>query len=104
LDTTPNLPVGKQKLPEYDWCVYGKYVMDHFCKGDILMTVASQVKQTLAGLKSAQATLRIYAAQSQSAESKDVFADALTATGEITNEIEERLRILEFQEPQYKGL
>jgi hypothetical protein len=68
------------------------------------MTVASQVKQTLAGLKSAQATLRIYAIQSQSKEAKSIFTEALTATGEISNEIEERLRTLEFQEPEYKGL
>lgn len=68
------------------------------------MTVASQVKQTLAGLKSAQATLRIYAAQSQSQEAKAIFAEALTAIGEIGTEIEERLRTLEFQEPQYQGL
>lgn len=68
------------------------------------MTVASQVKQTLASLKSVQATLRTYAAQSQSKEARLVFTDALTATGEIGNEIEERLRILEFQEPQYKGV
>lgn len=66
------------------------------------MTVASRVKQTLAGLKSAQATLRLYAAQSQSQEAQIVFTDALEVIGGIGNEIEERLRTMEFQEPQYK--
>lgn len=38
------------------------------------MTVASQVKQTLAGLKGVQGTLRIYSAQSQDDESKRYWA------------------------------
>jgi hypothetical protein len=70
----------------------------------ILMTVASQVKQTLATLRSAGATLRIYATQSQAEDAKAVFMEATAALGEINQEIEERLKTLEFQEPQYKGL
>lgn len=68
------------------------------------MTVASQVKQTLAGLKNAGATLRIYATQSQAEDAKAVFMEAAATIGEISREIEERLKTLEFQEPQYKGL
>lgn len=68
------------------------------------MTVGSQVKQTLASLKNAQATLRVYAIQSQSAESKLVFNEAIETTSEIIQEIEIRLKMLEFEEPQYKGL
>ena len=67
------------------------------------MTVSSQVKQTLAGLKSAQATLKVYSIQSQSEAAKSVFRDAVTTTGEIMGGIEERLKVLEFEEPQYKG-
>lgn len=66
------------------------------------MTVGSQVKQTIAGLKNARATLKIYAIQSQSEETKRVLNEAVSTTGEIINGMEERLKVLEFQEPQYK--
>jgi Protein of unknown function (DUF1657). len=68
------------------------------------MTVGSQVKQTIAGLKSAQATLKIYSIQSQSEEARSAFNQAVTSTAEIISGMEERLKVLEFEEPQYKGL
>ena len=68
------------------------------------MTVASQVKQTLASLKNAQATLQIYATQSQNPEAQSVFEETSRITKEISREVEQRLRTLEFEEPQYKGL
>lgn len=67
------------------------------------MTVASQVKQTLAGLKGVQGTLRIYSAQTRDEETRSVFSEALETTGGIINDLERRLQVLEFQEPQYKG-
>jgi len=67
------------------------------------MTVASKVKQTLATLKGNQGTLRIYAAQTQDEETRSVYNDAIEITGSIINDLEERLKILELQEPQYKG-
>lgn len=68
------------------------------------MTVASQVQQTLATLKNARATLEIYATQSQNQEGKSVFATAAAETSAIIGEVEERLKLLEFEEPQYRGL
>lgn len=68
------------------------------------MTVASQVKQSLATLKSVHASLRIYAEQSQNQEAKSVFDEAGRTTGKIINDLEDRLKVLEFEEPQYKGL
>ncbi len=68
------------------------------------MTVASQVKQSLATLKSAHASLKIYAVQSTDQEAKPVFDEAGRTTGEIINELEQRLKALEFEEPQYQGL
>jgi hypothetical protein len=68
------------------------------------MTVASQVKQTLASLKNAQATLKIYAIQSQNPEAKCVFDEAGQITGAIICGVEDRLKTLEFEEPQYRGL
>ena len=67
------------------------------------MTVASQVKQTLAAIKGSQGTLRIYAAQSQDEETCAVFNEAIDVTACIINDLEERLKVLELQEPQYKG-
>ncbi len=67
------------------------------------MTVASQVKQTLAGLKGVQGTLRIYSTQTQDEETLSVYKEALETTEGIINDLEKRLQGLEFQEPQYKG-
>ncbi|MBA1334548.1 MAG: hypothetical protein HPY66_2397 [Firmicutes bacterium] len=67
------------------------------------MTVGSQVKQTLSSLKSAQATMKIYAVQTRNKETADAFDKAAAITGEIIKDLEERLQTLELQEPQYKG-
>ncbi|MGI6112955.1 MAG: DUF1657 domain-containing protein [Mahellales bacterium] len=68
------------------------------------MTVASQLKQTLVSLKGAQATLRIYSAQTQDQETRDVYNEVLGSTHEIIADLEKRLNTLELEEPQYKGL
>lgn len=67
------------------------------------MTVASQVKQTLASLKGVQGTLRIYSTQTQDEETVSVYKEALETTGAVINDLEKRVQVLEFQEPQYKG-
>lgn len=67
------------------------------------MTVASQVKKTIATLKGNQGTLRLYALQTRDEETKLVYNAALEVTGEIVKDLEERMKILEYSEPQYKG-
>ncbi|MDQ2086830.1 DUF1657 domain-containing protein [Herbivorax sp. ANBcel31] len=67
------------------------------------MTVASQVKQTLANLKGIQGTLGIYSNQLQDEETKGVFNEALSVTDDVVKDVEKRLQTLEFEEPQYKG-
>jgi hypothetical protein len=67
------------------------------------MTVGSQIKQTLATLESAHATLQIYSIQSQNEETKTIFKEASETTEEIMKEVQGRLKILEFEEPQYRG-
>jgi hypothetical protein len=67
------------------------------------MTVASQVKQSLATLQSAHATLRIYSQQSRAQEARAAFDEGCRIIGEILADLEGRVKILEFQEPQYKG-
>lgn len=67
------------------------------------MTVGSNVKQTLANLKGIESTLRIYSVQSSNEEEIQVYKDALQTTEKVTSDIENRLKTLEFEEPQYKG-
>lgn len=67
------------------------------------MTVASQVKQTLASLKGARGTLRVYSTQTRDEETRVIFTEALEETNSIIEDLEHRLQTLEFEEPQYKG-
>ncbi|WP_378954117.1 DUF1657 domain-containing protein [Pelosinus sp. sgz500959] len=67
------------------------------------MTVASQVKKTLATLKGNQGTLRLYALQARDEETKMAYNEALECTGTIISDLQKRVQILENQEPQYKG-
>lgn len=67
------------------------------------MTVASQVKKTIATLKGNQGTLRLYALQTRDEETKLVYTEGLKTTERIINDLEERMQILEYSEPQYKG-
>jgi len=67
------------------------------------MTVASQVKQTLAGLKGVQGTLRIYSTQTQDDETAAIYKEAIETTEAVINDLEKRVQFLEYQEPQYKG-
>lgn len=67
------------------------------------MTVASQVKQTLASLKGVQGTLRTYTSQSRDEETQSVYNNSLEITDLIIKDLEDRLKVLEYEEPQYKG-
>jgi len=67
------------------------------------MTVASQVKQTLAGLKSAQASLESYALQTQNQQAKQLYTSAAQQAKAIVDSLEPRIGQIEQQEPQYKG-
>ena len=67
------------------------------------MTVASQVKQTLASLKGVRGTLSMYTAQTRDDETQSIYTNSLEMTDNIINDLEDRLKVLEFEEPQYKG-
>ena len=60
----------------------------------MIMTISSQVKQTLASLKSAQANLESFALQTQNQNAKQLYSSAAQQT---------RLTEIENEEPQYKG-
>jgi uncharacterized protein (DUF2252 family) len=68
-----------------------------------VLTVASQVKQTVAGLKGAQASLEQFALQTQNQQAKQLFTDAASQAQNIITSLEQRVQELEQEEPQYKG-
>lgn len=66
------------------------------------MTVASQVKQTLAGLKSAQASFETFALQTENKAAKQLYQQAAQQTQAIVDMLNSRVQELENEEPQYK--
>ncbi|MBA2874968.1 DUF1657 domain-containing protein [Thermaerobacillus caldiproteolyticus] len=67
------------------------------------MTVGSQVKQSLASLKSIHAGLQGLALISQDEQAQRTFHEAMMLTEEIIADIKKRLSKLEWEEPQYHG-
>jgi predicted transglutaminase-like cysteine proteinase len=72
-------------------------------EGGDYMTIASQVKTTLASLKSAQASLETFALGTQNQEAKQMFEQAAKTTQQVVDQINSRVQQLENEEPQYKG-
>lgn len=67
------------------------------------MTVSSQVKQTIAGLKSAQASFEQFALQTENKQAKQLYQDAAQQTQSILQTVEPRVQQIEQEEPQYRG-
>lgn len=67
------------------------------------MTVSTQVKQTLASLKSAQANLETFALNTQNKQAKQLYSQAAQTTQSICDSLQQRVTELEQEEPQYKG-
>ena len=67
------------------------------------MTVSTQVKQTLAGLKSAQASLETFAMETQNQQAKQQYTNAAQQTKAVIESLEPRIGEIEKEEPQYKG-
>lgn len=66
------------------------------------MTVKSQVKQTVAGLKSAQASLEQFSLQTQNQQAKQLYQNAAQQTQMIVDSLNPRLQELDSEEPQYQ--
>lgn len=66
------------------------------------MTVISQVKQTLAGLKSAQASFETFALQTDNESAKQMYQQAAQQTQAIVDMFNSRVQEIEAEEPQYK--
>ncbi|ASS91047.1 MAG: DUF1657 domain-containing protein [Bacillaceae bacterium] len=66
------------------------------------MTVSTQVQQTLAGLKSAQASFETFALQTENKQAKQIYQQAAQQTQSIVDLINTRLQQIQNEEPQYK--
>ncbi|KKB34276.1 DUF1657 domain-containing protein [Bacillus thermotolerans] len=66
------------------------------------MTVISDVKQTLAGLKSAQASFETFALATDNQQAKQLYQNAAQQTQMILDSISPRIQEIEQEEPQYK--
>ncbi|SHE30273.1 DUF1657 domain-containing protein [Desulforamulus putei] len=68
------------------------------------MTVASQVKQTIASLKGTKATLDTFYQIEQNEENRQLLEKNSRRISQVIDNLEKRVRALEYEEPQYKGL
>ena len=66
------------------------------------MTVVSDVKTTIAGLKSAQASLETFSLGTDNEQAKQLYQDAAQQTQAIIDSIEPRLQQIQDEEPQYR--
>jgi hypothetical protein len=65
------------------------------------MTVGTQVKQVLAGLKSAQASFETFALQTENKNAKQLYQQAAQQTQSVLDSLEPRLQEIISEEPQY---
>jgi hypothetical protein len=66
------------------------------------MTVISDVKTTLAGLKSAQASFETFSLGTDNKQAKQLYQDAAKQTQSIVDSLTTRIDQIEQEEPQYK--
>lgn len=71
-------------------------------KGGINLTVGTQVKQAIAGLKSVQASFEQFALETENKQAKQLYQNAAEQTNAILKSVEPRLSQIEQEEPQYK--
>ncbi|PLS18203.1 DUF1657 domain-containing protein [Bacillus sp. M6-12] len=66
------------------------------------MTVIQNVKTTLAGLKSAQASFETFALSTDNEQAKQLYQDAAKQTQAIVDSLVPRVQQMEQEEPQYE--
>jgi len=67
------------------------------------MTVATRLKETMAALKGARASLDIYRQQERNTRELDQLNRAVLELRNIMQDLDRRIKSVEFEEPQYKG-
>lgn len=65
------------------------------------MTVITNLKTTLAGLKSAQASLEGFALQTDNEQAKQLYQTAAQQTQSVIDQLEPRIQDVIQEEPQY---
>lgn len=65
------------------------------------MTVINDVKTTLAGLKSAQASFETFALGTENQQAKQLYEQSAKDTQDLINNLEARVTQIEEEEPQY---
>lgn len=84
------------------------YVFCHSIKaikkfiGGNYMTVINDVKTTMAGLKSAQASFETFALSTDNQQAKTLYQEAAQQTQAVVDSISPRIDQIEQEEPQYK--
>ncbi|WP_042347299.1 DUF1657 domain-containing protein [Bacillus massiliigorillae] len=66
------------------------------------MTVITNVKTTLAGLKSAQASFETFALSTDNQQAKQLYQNAAQQTQAIVDSLNPRIAEMEQEEPQYQ--
>ena len=66
------------------------------------MTVINDVKTTIAGLKSAQASFETFALSTDNEQAKQLYQQAAKQTQTIVDSITPRIEEIQNEEPQYK--
>ena len=66
------------------------------------MTVINNVKTTLAGLKSAQASFETFALSTDNQQAKELYKSLAQQTQSIVDSLDPRIAELEQEEPQYR--
>ena len=75
--------------------------MYSYLGGDIDMTVITNVKTTVAGLKSAQASLETFALSTDNQEAKQLYQNAAQQTQAVIDSLSQRVEQITQEEPQY---
>lgn len=65
------------------------------------MTVISDIKKTMAGLKSAQASLETFALSTDNEQAKQIYKTAAQQTQAVIDSLEPRIQQVIQEEPQY---
>ncbi|WP_158736344.1 DUF1657 domain-containing protein [Alteribacillus sp. YIM 98480] len=66
------------------------------------MTVASDLKTTVANLKSAQASFESFALATENEQAKQMYQNAAQQTQQLVDSVSPRVQQIEQEEPQYK--
>ncbi len=66
------------------------------------MTVANNLRTTLAGLKSAQASLETFALDTENQQAKQLYQNTAQQAQNIVDSLSLRLKEVEQEEPQYR--